>query len=84
MALGILCSVLANQGAVTMDGPVSHGSIRTENAPLVERRSVEGAVTSGEKMRRKVESALRCLTVTDMRSEIAGYDHGDWVREISS
>jgi hypothetical protein len=67
-----------------MDGPVSHGSIRTENAPLVEKRSDEGAAASGEKMRRKVESALRCLTVTDMRSEIAEGDPGNWVTEISS
>ena len=69
---------------MTIDGPVSHGSIRTENVPLVGRRSDEEVVTSGEKMRRKVESALRCLTVTDMRSEIAVDDQGNWIREISS
>lgn len=39
MALGVRSVVFANHGAVTTEGPESHGSISREKAPLAERRS---------------------------------------------
>ena len=73
MQAGTLCVVQANQGAETIDAPVSHGSISTEYAPFVDRRSEGVGCASGEKMRRKLASAFRCLTVNDMAT-------GGWIR----
>jgi hypothetical protein len=66
IALGILRSVFANHGAVTIEGPVSHGSIRTVKVCSAEAGPGTGDFGSGEKRRRKLESAFRCLTVTDI------------------
>ena len=66
MALGVRSVVLANHGAVTTDGPESHGSKSTEKAPLAARRSDGNGWASGEKTRRNVESPLRCRTLTDI------------------
>lgn len=63
---GTLSLVHANHGFDTIDVPVSQGSTRIVYAPLLDLKSdVEGCV-SGEKMRRKLASAFKCLTVSDM------------------
>lgn len=61
-----LCFVVANHGAVTTESPVSHGSIRIEKAPLEDVSCERDGCDSGENIRRKVLSAFRCLTVTDI------------------
>jgi hypothetical protein len=57
---------MANHGAVTIELPTSHGSMSTLYAPFADLRSEGKGCASGENMRRKVESALRCRTVTDI------------------
>lgn len=42
MALGVRKQVLANHDAVTIDGPESHGSNKTEKAPFDESKSEGG------------------------------------------
>ena len=66
MALGTLRLVMANHGAVTIELPTSHGSIRMLYAPLADFRSDGRGCGSGEKIRRNVASAFRCRTVTDI------------------
>jgi hypothetical protein len=61
-----LCVVQANHGFATIDLPVSQGSKRIVYAPFAELKSDADAGTSGEKMRRKLASAFKCLTVNDM------------------
>ena len=69
MELGILRFVTANHGAVTTHEPTSHGSIRTLYAPLADFRSDGRGLECGEKMSRKVLSALRWRMVTDILVE---------------
>ena len=66
MALGVRSVVFANQGAVTTEGPESHGSMSREKAPFAESRSDGNGLGSGENIRRNVESPLRWRTVTDI------------------
>lgn len=62
--------VMANHGAVTMEGPWSQGSIRMlYGADEGLEWWSDGGCRSGEKRKRKLQSALRCLTVTDMTEE---------------
>ena len=58
--------VIANHFALTIEEPTSQGSISTLKDPCAERRSVGEGLGFGEKMRRKVLSALRCRTVRDI------------------
>lgn len=52
-----------------MLGPESHGSIRMEKVgDDCEQGREYLSLGKGEKVKRKVVSALRCLTVTDMTS----------------
>ena len=62
MHAGMILLVMANHGAVTMESPRSHGSIRMVYVELGE----EDGCASGEKASRKLLSALRCFTDTDM------------------
>lgn len=66
MALGTTLSVIANHFAFTTELPTSHGSTRTLNAPLAERKSSDVGSCCGEKISRKELSPFRCRTVTDM------------------
>ncbi len=45
-------------------GPESHGSTRIEKTPALE--ADDGDWRRGAKVKRKEESPLRCLTVSDM------------------
>jgi hypothetical protein len=65
----MLCAVHANHSFATTDLPVSHGSIRIEYAPFTDLKSDADGCASGEKMRRKLASAFRCLTVNDMADQ---------------
>lgn len=58
IALGKRWVVFANQGAVMIDGPVSHGSMRTVDVGVLVFSWASLNVS------RNVESALRCLTVS--------------------
>lgn len=66
IALGTTLLVIANHGADTIELPTNHGSIRIENAPLPALRSSGNGWASGEKTRRKDESAFRCRIATDI------------------
>lgn len=71
---GTLCLVHANHAFETIDVPVSQGSTRIVYAPLVDFKSDVDGCASGENMRRKLASAFKCLTVSDM---------ADWSRDQS-
>jgi len=71
---GTLCVVHANHDFETIDVPVSQGSTRIVYAPLVDLKSGVDGCASGENMRRKLASAFKCLTVSDM---------ADWGRDHS-
>ena len=71
---GTLCLVHANHAFETIDVPVSQGSTRIVYAPLVDLKSDVDGCASGENMRRKLASAFKCLTVSDM---------ADWSRDQS-
>lgn len=58
--------MVANHLALTIELPTSQGSIRTLNAPFTEQRSSDVGSSLAEKIRRKVLSAFRCRTVTDI------------------
>jgi hypothetical protein len=66
--------VHANHDFETIDVPVSQGSTRIVYAPLVDLKSGVDGCASGENMRRKLASAFKCLTVSDM---------ADWGRDQS-
>ena len=66
---GTLCVVQANHGFETIDVPVSQGSTRIAYAPFADLRSDVDGCASGENIRRKLASAFKCVTVSDM----AGY-----------
>ena len=59
-----------NLGCHIEDGPESHGSMRIVNVPGAcgcwKPGKDGGRLPVGEKVRRKVVSPLRCLTVRDM------------------
>ena len=71
---GTLCLVHANHAFETIDVPVSQGSTRIVYAPLLGLKSDVDGCASGENMRRKLASAFKCLTVSDM---------ADWSRDQS-
>lgn len=55
------------------EGPESHGSTRIEKVPDNRAyRLGSGGRSLGKKVRRKVVSPLRCLTVTDMMTSAFG------------
>lgn len=58
-----------------MEVPDSHGSMSTLNAPLTDSKSSEEGVFLGENMRRKLLSAFRWRTVTDIFSQSCCYTH---------
>jgi hypothetical protein len=71
MHAGTVCLALANHRYPAIALPDNHGSIRTVKVgKSVGFSGLEGRrrETSGEKVRRKVVSPLRFLTVTDMLS----------------
>ena len=63
---GMLWVVWANHGFETIDAPFSQGSIRIVYALFAELKWDVGGCASGEKMRRKLASAFKCLTVSDI------------------
>jgi len=67
MCAGTTRLLIANHGLFTTQHAVdTQGSHNTEKAPFADLRSLAEGFSWAEKMRRKVESALRCLTVTDI------------------
>ena len=78
MALGTTRLVMANQGAVTIELPTSHGSMRMLYAPFADLRSEGRGCGSGEKMSRKVASAFRCRTVTDIAIAVYVISMASW------
>lgn len=73
---GILCLVQANHGFETIDVPVSHGSTRMVYTPGADRKSELEGCASGEKVSRKLLSAFKCLTVSDMADDRRGESGG--------
>lgn len=69
---GVVCFERRNLGCKIFVGPESQGSTSTEKVPggcwYCGPGGVCGEVSLGEKVRRKVVSPLRCLTVKDMMS----------------
>ena len=70
---GVVCFDSRNLGCHIVVGPESHGSTRMEKVPGGWWYCGPGGVcrdfSFGEKVRRKVVSPLRCLTVKDMMSD---------------
>ena len=73
---GILSLVQANHGFETIDVPVSHGSTRIVYTPGADRKSEFEGCASGEKVSRKLLSAFKCLTVSDMADDRTGESGG--------
>ena len=65
---GTVCLDSMNIGCSMEEVPESHGSTRTEKTPgeFSTPGGVCGRWSEGEKVKRKVVSPLRCLTVRDM------------------
>ena len=63
---GMLWVVRANHGFETIDAPFSQGSTRIVYAPFAELKWDGEGCASGEKTRRKLASAFKCLTVSDI------------------
>lgn len=67
---GLVCFERRNLGCQIVVGPESQGSTSIEKLPgrcwYCGPGGVYGEVSLGEKVRRKVVSPLRCLTVKDM------------------
>lgn len=67
---GVVCFERRNLGCHIVVGPESHGSTSMEKVPgrgwYCGPGGIGGELSVGEKVRRKVVSPLRCLTVKDM------------------
>ena len=67
---GLVCFERRNLGCQIVVGPESQGSTSMEKVPgrcwYCRVGGVYGELSLGEKMRRKVVSPFRCLTVKDM------------------
>lgn len=67
-----------------MEVPDSHGSISTLNAPLTDTKSSEEGFFLGENMRRKLLSAFRWRTVTDMFGRSCCYTHSTCSKDFEA
>lgn len=64
---GTVCLDNRNLGCHMVEGPESHGSMRTEKVPGGWPYRFEGSrCSAGEKVKRKVVSPFRCLILRDM------------------
>ena len=75
---GTTCFESSHLGCHIIEGPESHGSTRIENVPGAWNRpgGESNSLSGGEKVMRKVVSALICLIPTDITCEET---FGSWV-----